>query len=118
METTVEGLIIPEETPVEEAELPEDALTTIFNSVLPLKLAALVAKLVTLTVTMIALIFLGKAITGAFSQVFSGNNTENVVSTANETVDRVRRAVEILQLGINKYEGIRGLGELYANFLD
>lgn len=118
METAVEGLIIPETQLVEEEELPEDTLTTIFDGILPLKVAVFISKLVTLAVTTIALIFLGKAITGAISQFFTGSQSDNVVAKTNDTVDRVRRAVELLQLGISKYEGIQGLGELYANFLE
>ncbi|KAL5283290.1 hypothetical protein ACFFRR_005897 [Megaselia abdita] len=118
LETTVEGLIIPDPLPGEEVELPEDTLTTIFNSILPFKIAVIVAKIVTLAVTTVALIFLGKAVSGAIGQFFSGFKADDVVSKTNETVDRVRRAVEILQLGINKYDGIQGLGELYGNFLE
>lgn len=93
-------------------------MTAILNGILPFKVAVFVAKVVTLAVTTIALLFLGKAITGAISQFFVGSKSDNIVSKTDDTVDRVRRAVELLQLGINKYDGIQGLGELYANFLE
>lgn len=118
VETTVEGLLIPDPIPVEEAELPEDALTTIFSGILPVKVAAFVAKLVILAVTTVALLFFGKAIVGALSQLFQRNNANTIVDEANETVDRVKRAVELLQLGIEKYEGIQGLGQLYSSLVD
>lgn len=118
VETTVEGLILPDPLPVEEAELPEDTLTTILNGILPTKLAAFIAKLITLAVTTIALLFFGKAITAALGQFLNVKNASEIVSETNETVERVKRAVEFLQHGIEKYEGFQSLGELYTHFIE
>lgn len=115
METTVEGVLFPEQRQTdEEVELPEDTLTPILSGILPFKIAVFFTKLVTLAVATIAVIFLGKAITGALTHFFTGFKT----GRANDAVDRVRRAVEMLQLGIDKYDGIQGLGELYSNFIE
>lgn len=77
-------------------------------------MAIFFTKLVTFAVATIAVIFLGKAITGALSHFFSGLKS----AKTDDAIDRVRRAVEILQQGINKYDGIQGLGKLYSNFLE
>lgn len=124
--TGYEGFLVPDiRTP---AEPQVDALSMVLRGIFPRTVAGWIAKLITLVISAVGLMFFGGAISTAFCSVTSLCNKsfsdfpflrsmENVSKTIGEevTVERVRRAAEVLQSAINKYEKFQTLSALVGN---
>lgn len=125
--TGYEGFLVPDiRAPTEQQSLPSgDALSTVLRGIFPRMVAGWIAKLITLVISAVGLMFFGGAITSAFCSItslchksFSDlpflKNVENVTKVIGEevTVERVRRAAELLQSAIDKYEQFQTLSAL------
>lgn len=128
--TGYEGFLVPDiRAPAEQQTPPPvDALTTILRGIFPRIVAGWIAKLITLVISAVGLMFLGEALTTAFCSItslcnksFSDlpflRNVENVTKSIGEegTVERVRRAAQLLQSAIDKYEQLQTLSALVGN---
>lgn len=125
--TGYEGFLVPDlRSSAEQQSTPSsDALSTALRSIFPRMVAGWIAKLITLVISAVGLMFFGGAITSVFcsatslcNKSFSDlpflRNVENVTKVIGEevTVERVRRAAELLQSAIDKYEQFQALSAL------
>ncbi|KAL5283289.1 hypothetical protein ACFFRR_005896 [Megaselia abdita] len=128
--TGYEGFLVPDIRVPSEQQSPQpvDALSTVLRGIFPRMVAFWIAKLITLVISAVGLMFFGGAITTAFCSItslcnksFSDlpflRNVENVTKAIGEevTVERVRRAAELLQSAIDKYEQLQTLSALVGN---
>lgn len=128
--TGYEGFLVPDiRAPAEQQPSHSgDALSTVLRAIFPRVVAFWIAKLITLVISAVGLMFFGGAIATAFCSITSLcnksltdlpflRNVENVTQTIREevTVERVRRAAELLQSAIAKYEQLQTLSALVGN---
>lgn len=125
VQTGYEGILVPSD---KKGEPGVHALSTVWTEIFPGTVAGWIAKLITVVISAVGLMFFGGVVSTAFCSVTSlcykslselpfFRSMENVSKTVGEevTVERVRRAAGILQSALDKYEQFQTLSDLVGN---